>query len=55
MTEAEIGLILAMCARAAESWSMGEEHHAERWFSGALEMVSSRGGFVDRDERSGAA
>jgi hypothetical protein len=49
VTEAEIGLIVAMCARAAEMWSMGDEHHAERWFSGAAEMVSSRGGFIDEE------
>ncbi len=52
MTEAELQLIRAMCARSAEAWCQGEEDHAERWFSGALEMVTSHGGFVDVDEQA---
>jgi hypothetical protein len=30
---------------------MGHEQLAERWFTGALEMASSRGGFVDVDDQ----
>jgi hypothetical protein len=39
-------LIVAMCSRAAELWSMGEEEAADRWFVAAGALVDGRE-FVD--------
>jgi len=48
MTEGEVHIILAACARSAELWSLGNEYPAERWFAAAVDMLGTRE-FTDID------
>ena len=41
-------LIVAMCSRAAELWSLGEEEAADHWFVAAAALVDGRE-FVDEE------
>jgi hypothetical protein len=53
MTDAEHALLIAMCQRAVECWTAGDEHNAEKWFAGALEVLPTTGGeFVDTDDQA---
>ncbi len=46
LTPTTQNLIVAMCSRSAELWSMGEDEAADHWFHAAAALVDGRE-FID--------
>jgi len=49
MTPGTYAIVVAMCQRAAELWSEGDEAGADHWTEAAIKLVGGRD-FVDQDE-----